>query len=65
VGLKLNEIYQLLVYAVHVNLQENNIDTMKKNTETLTEASKEDGLEMQKESTAYVAVSPTGCRAKS
>ncbi|PNF42760.1 hypothetical protein B7P43_G13633 [Cryptotermes secundus] len=45
VGLKLNGTHQLLVYADGVNLLGDNIDTLKKNTETLTDASEEDGLE--------------------
>jgi hypothetical protein len=36
VGLKLNETHQLLVYANDMNLLGDNIDTIKKNMETLT-----------------------------
>jgi hypothetical protein len=45
VGLKLNGTHQLLAYADDVYLLGDNIDTIKKNTETLTDASKEVGLE--------------------
>jgi hypothetical protein len=57
VGLKLNGTHQLLAYADGVNLLEDNIDTIKKNTETLIDASKEVGLEMNKEKTKYMLLS--------
>jgi hypothetical protein len=41
VGLKLNVTHQLLVYADDVNLLGDNTDTIKKNTETLTDAREE------------------------
>jgi hypothetical protein len=40
VGLKFNGTHQLLVYADEVNLLGDNIDTIKKNTESLIDASK-------------------------
>jgi hypothetical protein len=49
VGLKLNGTHKLLVCADVVNLLCDNIDTIKKNTETLTDASKEVGLEENRE----------------
>jgi hypothetical protein len=45
VGLKLNGTHQLLAYAEE-NLLGDNIDTIRKNTETLIDASKEVGLEI-------------------
>jgi hypothetical protein len=64
-GLKLNGTHQLLVYP-DVNLQSNNIDTIKKNTETITHASKEVGLEVYTETTKYMlTVSSPECRSKS
>jgi ribosomal protein S2 len=57
VGLKLNGTHQLLVYADDVNLQGDDIDIIQKNTETLTEASKEVGLEVNTEKTKYMLLS--------
>jgi hypothetical protein len=45
VGLKLNGTHQLVAYADDVNLLGDNMDTMKKITETLIDESKEVGLE--------------------
>jgi hypothetical protein len=50
-GLKLNGTHQLLVYVDDVILLGDNIDTVKKNTETLIDASKEVGLEINVEKT--------------
>jgi hypothetical protein len=53
-GLKLNGTHQLLAYADYVNLLGDNIDTIKKNTETLIDASKEVGLKINVEKTKYM-----------
>jgi hypothetical protein len=65
VGLKLNVTHQLLAYAVDVTLLSDNIDSIKKNKETLINASKEVGLEINTEETIHVAVSSPEFRAKS
>jgi hypothetical protein len=49
VELKLNGTHQLLAYVDDVNLLRDNIDTIKKNTETLLDAIKEAGLEINVE----------------
>jgi hypothetical protein len=46
VELRLNGTYQLLVYADDVNLLGDNMDTIKKKTQSLIEARKEVGLEV-------------------
>jgi outer membrane cobalamin receptor len=53
------------LYADDVNLLGDNIDTTKKNTETLIDATKVTGLEVNAEKTKYVAVWSPDCRAKS
>jgi hypothetical protein len=50
-GLQLNGTYQLLAYADDMNLLGDNIDTIKKKTETLIDACKEVGLEVNTEKT--------------
>jgi hypothetical protein len=65
VRLKLNGTHQLLAYADDVNLLGDNIDTIYKNTETLIDASKEVGLEINVDKTKYVAISSPECRSKS
>jgi hypothetical protein len=57
VGLKFNVTHQLLAYADDVNLQGDNIDTIKKNTDILIDASKEVGLEINVEKTKYMLLS--------
>jgi hypothetical protein len=49
VGLKLNGTHQLFVYTDDVNLLGDIIDTIKKNTQTLIDASKEVGMEVNTE----------------
>jgi hypothetical protein len=57
VGLKLNGTHQLLAHADDVNLLGDNIDTIKKNTETLIDANKEVGLEINVDKTKYMLLS--------
>jgi hypothetical protein len=57
VGRKLNGTHQLLAYAEDVNLLGDNMDTIKKNTGTSIDASKEVGLEIKVEKTKYMLLS--------
>jgi hypothetical protein len=57
VGLKLNGTNQLLAYTDDVNLLGDNIDTIMKNPETLIDAGKEVGLEINVEKTKYMLLS--------
>jgi hypothetical protein len=51
VGLKLNGTNQLMVSAADINLLRSNINTIKIMTETLTDISKQVGLEVSTEKT--------------
>jgi hypothetical protein len=57
IGLKLNETYQLLVCADNNNLLGGSTNTIKENTETLLEANKDTGLEINAEKTKYMIMS--------
>jgi hypothetical protein len=54
---ELNGTHQLLAYADDVNLLRDSIDTIKKNTEILIDASKEVGLELNVDETKYMLLS--------
>jgi hypothetical protein len=53
-GLKLSGTHQLLVCDDDVDLLGDNIDTITKNTETLIDASKEVGLDVNARKTKYM-----------
>jgi hypothetical protein len=57
VGLELNETHQLLFRADDVNLLGNSVNTVKENTETLLESSRDIGLEINAEKTQYMIMS--------
>jgi hypothetical protein len=57
IGLKLNGIYQFLVYADDVNILGGSVQTVKKNVETLLVACKEIGLEVNGDKTKYMVMS--------
>jgi hypothetical protein len=55
--LELNGAHQLLLYADYINLLGNNKNTIKENTETLSDASGDVGLEINAEKTKYMIMS--------
>jgi hypothetical protein len=57
VGLKLNWAFQLLVYVDNMNLLGDNIDTIKKDVETVIDDSKEIGLEVNAKKPKYMLLS--------
>jgi hypothetical protein len=57
VGLKLIGTHQVLAYADDINLLGDKTDTIRKNTETLIDATMERGLEINVEKTKYLLLS--------
>jgi hypothetical protein len=56
-GMKLNGTHQILAFVDDVNIVKENIDTIKKNTEALLNATTEVGLEVNPEKTKYMLMS--------
>jgi biotin operon repressor len=54
VGPKLNWTFHLLVYSDDMNVLGDKLSTTKKNTESLIDASKDVGLEIDAEKTKYM-----------
>jgi hypothetical protein len=57
VGLEFNGAHQLLVYVDDVNLLDDSVKTIKENTETLLEGSRDVGLEINVEKTKCTIMS--------
>jgi hypothetical protein len=55
--MELNGIHQLLIYADDVSLLGDSINTIKENKETILEASRDVGLELNAEKTKYMIMS--------
>jgi hypothetical protein len=62
--LTLKGAHHLLAYADEVNLLQDNVDTLNKNRETLIDASKEVGLDINIDKTGYVSASSPECRSR-
>jgi hypothetical protein len=52
--LELNGKHQLLIYANDVNLLDDSVNTIKENSETFLEASRDISLEINAEKTKYI-----------
>jgi hypothetical protein len=57
IGLELNGTHLLLVYADYVNLLGDSVNTIKENSGTLLEASRDIGLEINAGKTKYMIMS--------
>jgi hypothetical protein len=57
IGLELNRAQLLLVYADDVSLLGDSVNTIKENSETLVEVSRDIGLEINAEKTKYMIMS--------
>jgi hypothetical protein len=62
VGLELNGTHQLLIYADDVNLLSDSINTIKENRNTLLEAGRDVGLEINAEKIVYDCISSSELR---